>query len=221
MIRLLAVVLLGCAALLTLTPTPARSAGGDLLWQDQFDLTGGEDIARAVAVGNDRVFVVGSAQNAAGNRDFVVRAYDAKSGSLIWKDVVDVAGGEDAATAVVVADNRVIVAGTGTSAAGSSLLLLRAYAANTGELAWEDRSAFVTVNGLDADGSHVIVAGTIADSAGNTTLAVRAYIARTGVLDWQDNPSPPAGFVQFFGSARKAVAIQGRRVFVAVRYEHH
>jgi hypothetical protein len=159
------------------------------------------------------VVAVGSAQNAAGNTDFVVRAYDGKTGRLLWNDHIDVAGGDDAATAVVLDDNRVIVAGTGVDATGGRRLLLRVYVAKTGQLAWQDRPPFATVNGLAADGSHVVVAGTITDLAGNPRLAVRAYIAKSGVLDWQDRPAPPVGFVHFAGASR-GVTIQDQRVFV-------
>jgi len=91
---------------------------------------------------------VGSAQNAAGNNDFIVRAHDAKTGRLLWQDLVDVAGGDDAATAVVLHDDRVFVVGRGMDATGGHRLLLRAYNAKSGELAWEDRSPLATVDGL-------------------------------------------------------------------------
>ena len=218
MIRLLALAatLFGLllASTTLFTDTRAYAAGGDLLWQDHFDLAAGEDVARAVAAGNGRVVAVGSAQNAAGNSDFLVRCYDAKTGALLWKDIVDVAGGDDVATSVVVDDNRVIVAGTGIDATGGRRLLLRVYVAQTGQLAWEDRPPFISVGGLAADGPRVVVAGTSADAAGNSRLAVRAYNAKSGVLDWQDNPPPPSGFVEFNGAIR-GVAVHDERVFVA------
>jgi hypothetical protein len=211
MIRLLA--LLGCACLLTVASAHAGTDAGHLLWQDHFDLAGGEDVARAVAAGHGRVVVVGSAQNAASDSDFVVRAYDVKTGTLLWKDLVDVAGGDAAATAVVLDGERVIVAGTAVDATGGNRLILRAYIAKTGELAWEDRPPFATVNGLAVGGSHVVVTGTITDLAGNPRLVVRAYDAKSGVLDWQDEPAPPPGYDRFSGASR-GVTIHGQRVFV-------
>jgi hypothetical protein len=211
MLRLLALALLACATLLP--SAPANAAGGKLLWQDHFDLAGGEDVARAVAAGNGRVVVVGSVQNAAGNSDFLVRTYDAKTGKLLWKDLVDVAGGDDAATAVVLDGDLVVVVGRGVDATGGHRLLLRAYNGKSGKLAWEDRSPLASVDGLTMAGAHVVVVGTTTDLAGNPRLAVRAYVAKTGVLDWQDHPAPPPGYAQFSGATR-GVAAQGHRVFV-------
>jgi hypothetical protein len=213
MIRLFALALIACACLLPTSPAHARTDAGDLLWQDRFDLAGGEDIARAVAAANGRVVVVGSAQNAAGNSDFVVRAYDAKSGALLWKDRVDVAGGDDAATAVVLDDDRVIVAGTGIDPTGGSRLLLRVYIAKNGQLAWEDRPGIVAFNGLAADGAHVVVAVTTTDSTGNPQLVVRAYVAKNGIIGWQDQPQTPIGYGGL-GGATRGVIIHGQRAFV-------
>ena len=92
MTRRVPAVLFGC--LLTLAAPQvliapevwAGTAAGDLLWQDQVDFAGGADVALAVAADAGRVVAVGSAQNHAGNTDFVVRAYDGKTGALLWKD---------------------------------------------------------------------------------------------------------------------------------------
>jgi hypothetical protein len=170
MMRRLIITLFGCACLFTASATFAGTDAGDLLWQDHFDLADREDIASAVAAGFGSVVTVGSAQNAAGNSDFVARAYDAKTGALLWKDLLDVAGGDDAATAVVLDGERVIVAGTGVDATGSNRLVLRAYIAKTGKLAWEDRPPLSSFNGLAVGGSRVLVAGTTTDSSGNVDL---------------------------------------------------
>jgi outer membrane protein assembly factor BamB len=207
------------ASTLLFTDTRAHAAGGDLLWEDHFDLAARQDVAQAVAAGDGRVVAAGFAQNAAGDKDFLVRCYDAETGALLWKDVVDVAGRDDVAASVAVYDDRVIVAGTAIAATGGTRLLLRVYVAQTGELAWEDRPASAVVGGLAAHHSRVVVAGTSADAAGNPRLAVRAYILESGVLDWEDNPPPPSGFVRFIGpsvgGSGRGVAVHGQRVFVA------
>src|SRR5262245_46774382 len=99
-IRIVALVLVGCGLLFGASAVEARTNAGQLLWQDVFDRAGGQDVARAVAAGHGRVVVVGDTQNSAGNGDFLVRSYDASTGTLLWKDIVDVAGGDDVATAV-------------------------------------------------------------------------------------------------------------------------
>src|SRR5687767_6215101 len=98
MLRFLASIV--CLALLSSAPAYARTEGGDLLWQDQHDFAGGEDIAMAMAAADGRVVVVGSVQAMDGGTDLMVRAYDGKSGALLWDDQVDRDGGDDKAVAV-------------------------------------------------------------------------------------------------------------------------
>jgi hypothetical protein len=212
MIRLLALALLGCFALLAV-PAHARTEGGDLLWQAQFDLAGGVDRALAVAASHGRVVAVGSAQNEDGNTDFLVRTYNAKTGALLWTDRIDIAQASDTATAVVLDGDRVIVGGTGTDASGSNRVLLRAYVAKSGELAWEDRSPLATLDALDMAGSHVVVTGTTTALTGQPRLLVRVYVAKSGVLKWQDQPLPPLGYDRFDG-ARRGATIHGQKLFV-------
>ena len=102
----------------------AQAAGGDLLWEDQFDKAGGGEAAAAIAVEKGRVFAAG-----ADDGDFLVRAYDAKTGALLWEDRFDKAGGSDEAKAIVVEKGRVFAAGQGTNAAGNLDFLVRAYKA--------------------------------------------------------------------------------------------
>jgi hypothetical protein len=217
--RLLLSLVLGFILVPTLTAAAARTDRGELLWEDHFDGANGEDVARAVAAGNGRVFAVGSAGEAAGNTDFVVRAYDAKTGRLLWTDRVDLGESSDGATAVVLDGDRVIVAGTGVDGTGANRLLLRAYDAKTGELEWEDRPTLATFNGLAVAGRHAVVAGTVIGPTGHGRLVVRGYIAKTGALAWQDQPSPPAGYDSFsgtgFGLASRGVVIHRRTAFVA------
>jgi outer membrane protein assembly factor BamB len=213
MIRRLVPVVLGCVLLLATSSAWAKTDGGDLLWQDQLDFAGGPDAALAVAAGQGRVVAVGAAQNAAGNSDFLVRVYEAKGGTLIWKDRVDVGGANDTATAVVLDGDHVVVAGTSVDPAGNSRLLLRTYLAKTGTLVWEDRSVLLILNGLDVSGSRVLITGTTTTPAGVSRLLVRAYVAKTGVLAWQDRPAPPPGYDTFNGPPR-GLTVRGRTAFV-------
>ena len=63
----------GCTSLLV---TEAPGAGGKLLWEDQVDKGGGFDQALAITAHGNWVFAAGFGQNAAGNSEFLVRAYD-------------------------------------------------------------------------------------------------------------------------------------------------
>jgi len=197
---------------------PAHPAGGDLLWQDQFDLAGGQDVAKAVASSNGRVVVVGSAQNGAGNSVFVVRAYDPEHGTLLWEDRVDPEGGNGQATAVVMDNQRVVVLGQGVDAMGNSRTLIRAYVAETGELAWADHwpAPQFGQGGLALQGGHVVTAGLGVDASGNRRVLVRAYAKKSGALAWEDEWAPPVGG-EWIGTA-KTVAIEHGQAFVAATY---
>src|SRR5256885_580381 len=106
-------------------------------------------------------------------------------GDLLWEDRIDLAGGVFIQTAIAAAHNRVVAVGNSVGTADNSALAVRAYAADTGALLWEDRlktgSATVVMNGL-----WVIVTGVTVDDAGHRHGVVRAYVARTGELIWQD-----------------------------------
>ena len=106
-------------------------------------------------------------------------------GDLLWEDRIDLAGGIFIQTAIAAAHNRVVAVGNSVGTADNNALAVRAYAADTGALLWEDRlttgSATVVMNGL-----WVIVTGVTLDDAGHRHGVVRAYVARTGELIWQD-----------------------------------
>lgn len=215
MYRPLALALLACATLLAI-PVSSRGDGGDLLWQDQFDLAGGEDLASAVAAAGGRVVVVGGATNTAGNSDFLVRAYRADGGTLLWKALVNVAGGVESALAVVMDDQRVVVAGSTREEIFSNTpsALIRAYVAKTGALAWTDGWPGPFEIGLAMAGSRTVAAGRFVDVAGVEHLLVRAYVTKTGAIAWEALPQLPAGYSGANVHSR-AVAVLGRRAFVA------
>jgi outer membrane protein assembly factor BamB len=194
-------------------PANARTVGGDLLWQNQVNLIAGEVIAQTIAAGNGRVATVGSAQNVDGNSDLLVRVYEAATGVALWEDRVDVEGGDDGATAVVVEGSRLIVGGSSVDGTGTSQLILRAYTAKTGVMEWEARSLQDLLIGLAVAGTRVLVTGSTTNLSGSPSLFVRAYIARSGELDWEnDQPILPQGYDQF--SLAPQVAVHGQRVFL-------
>src|SRR5262249_51557814 len=123
---------------------------GALVWKDLFHPTAFDD-ALSVAVDRGRIFVSGfTFEIPARLRHFAVRAYDARTGSLLWQDVVPgfIRGffGGDAAAKVVAGGNRVLAAGVITDASGYHFAV-RAYQATTGALLWTD--VVDTGNGLD------------------------------------------------------------------------
>lgn len=203
--RLLALALLGFTIL---APSPARADGGDLLWQDQFDLAGGRDHALAIAATNARVVAVGSATTTDGNTDWVVRAYDAQGGALLWTDRL---GAADSATAVVMDNQRVVVTGHNFDAATASFRTrIRAYVTKTGAVAWEDGWSERFAIGLAMGSERTVVAGAFVNAADVPQFRVRAYVTKSGAVAWNDESSPvPTGYVAGLFSVRGVVVRDG------------
>jgi glucose dehydrogenase len=162
---------------------------GAVLWEERLDLGGGPDLARTVAARGGRVFAAGRGTNAAGNLDFLVRAYDARTGELLWHDQADGAGGDDAATALAVKGGHVFAAGpvSGEDAtcvtvgSGSCLFTVRAYAGTTGALLWENRRANAGGNDFPVEvgvaNRRVFAVGRVTNASGGADYVVRALEA--------------------------------------------
>ena len=168
----------------------ASGAGGDLVWEDQVDKAGGADGVNALAVEAGQVFAAGFGTNAAGDQDFLLRAYHATDGALVWEDRVDQAGFDDTAFALTVGEGRVFAAGSGQRAAGNEDFLVRAYDAKSGALLWEDQvdkaGGFDGVNALAVERGRLFAAGFVTNAAGNFDAFLRAYEAESGALLWED-----------------------------------
>ena len=214
MLRFLA--LIGCLMLLTTAPVHARTDGGDLLWQDQLDFAGGDDIGMAVAAAGGRVAVVGSAHTARGDADAVVRAYNAKSGELLWRDQVGDASAEDKAVAVAMNAQRIVVAAQMAGGSGLGQLVVRSYDPKKGTVDWEVRSPAADVTGLAMDDGRVVVTGAVEATGGGQVPFIRVYSAKRGTLLWA-NESLPAGHALLHRSyqyVNRAVALHGDTAFV-------
>jgi hypothetical protein len=190
------------------------SHAGALLWEDRPDASGFEQ-AFSVATRGDDVYVAGFVWNPRGRRDFLVRALDARTGTLAWQDQMD-KGSDEFASGVVMDHGRLFVSGTTLRPDTGYDWILRAYRANTGELLWEDtfdhvgRSDFSRGTALAVGGGLVFLGGygTNAQDAGdfNTDWIVRAHDASSGALVWQDTIR---GF-----SLAYTVAYESGRLFV-------
>jgi outer membrane protein assembly factor BamB len=181
----------------------ARS--GRLRWQDALDDPMADHEVRQLAVDGGRLFaaVFSSGPVDGGGSDWLVRAYDASGGGLLWQDRVD-DGPLDEAVAAAASEGRVFAVGALDT--GQPSFAVRAYQAANGTLVWEDR---VPASG-PADGARAVVAASgrvfaLGDIAG--TLALRAYDAASGALAWSASAAGPAGTIR--------LAAAGGRVFVA------
>jgi len=162
---------------------------GTLLWQDLYNLAGIEDsVSAAISISGGRVYAVGNSTSgidAGVTHDFLVRAYDADTGVLLWQDNFHGAGFRgNAALAVDSGEHRgkaVYVAGVTTSAPHDTQFVVRAYETETGVLLWKDEISRPGQNGafeVVVEGDRVYAAGrliNITDTTGN--LFIRAYDA--------------------------------------------
>jgi glucose dehydrogenase len=151
---------------------------GALLWEDQVDNAGNDDVAWKVAVGRRRVFVAGSTSDGA-NQEWLIRAYDAGSGHLAWERRK--AGGLP--TAIAVGEDQVFVGGLATTN-GISHRLLASYDAKTGKLLWRDKTGSGPI-------SDIVVAESRVFASGSRENLLRSYEARTGELLWEDKTAIP------------------------------
>ena len=159
-----------------------------LLWEDRS--VPGE--AHACEEHRGKLFAVGTTQSSATGFDFSIRAYDARTGVLLWEDRFD--GGAavaDIANSLSVAGGQLYVVGTIQHTAGDNDLLIRRYDPNTGALIWHqvfagpagEQDGGIAV----AIGRHrVFVAGFAVHVPGVSQWAVQAYRASTGELVWSD-----------------------------------
>src|SRR5256885_334757 len=173
---------------------------GGLLWQDQpFDVPDFTSFANAIAAADGRVYVAGRLQGAQAF-DILVRAYDGKTGCLLWQGLFDLAGLDDFAQAITIDKGHVYVGGVGTlrrprpGDPGSTAFLVLAFDAEDGRLLWQNSSEpgggpqLNTVTSITVDNELVYAAGRHNDDS-----LVRAYDGDTGVLLWQDQ-AHAAGF---------------------------
>jgi len=184
---------------------------GTLLWNDQFDNGGGASEARAVAVKNRQIFVVGLGKNSKGAFEWIVRAYRAQTGTLLWEDRFDNGGGLNDALTIAVNKSRIFVAGVGNSADGIFEWIVRAYDPRTGSLVWND--AFELGGGgrafaLATQGARVFVGGLGRTADDALIWVARAYNAKSGALLWSDQFENGGDW----GDVR-AVATKGSRSF--------
>jgi outer membrane protein assembly factor BamB len=181
----------------------ARS--GALRWQDLFDSGGIFAEVNGIAVRRDGsgrllAFAVGRGTRSNGNNQWIVRAYDAKSGALLWQDVLSSGVFNDPES--VTTDGQHVFAGgfTTDNTMNSRHFTVRAYDALSGTLLWQDRvaSGMQGFAGGDAavqvatEGSQLVAAGVITDTNG-FHFAVRTYDTVTGTLLWADLVNTGAG----------------------------
>ncbi len=89
-------------------------------------------------LGDERLVTAGLGIKTADDSSFILRSYDAETGSLIVEDEFELSVDEDSAAAIESGGGRVYAVGSGLNSEGKLSLLVRAYEAWTGKLLWED-----------------------------------------------------------------------------------
>jgi hypothetical protein len=188
---------------------------GDLRWRDRLD-KGSDDFASGVATDENRVFVSGNFFVPGHGYDWIVRAYEAGNGTLLWESVFDFAGKDDVCrgTALALAEGMLYLGGYVYNTDGNQDWLVRAYDTSSGDLVWQDQrdvGGFSDgVRELIVKNGSLFVAGWGHTSVGNAV--VRAYDAKTGGILW-DHSTPGEAPVNTFAPE---IEVEENRVFVGV-----
>ncbi len=157
---------------------------GMLLWSDSYDSDGGADVAFDVDVAGDVVVATGAGGPAPFLDNMLTRAYDTTTGTLLWSDEHDVAGGSDVAWAVDISGGVAVIAGTSIENNNHDWIV-RAHDLTSGVLFWQERLDVSA--GLDQawdvthfDGMTFVVGDTQEAGTGSAGThsdgTVRAYI---------------------------------------------
>lgn len=169
---------------------------GAVQWEDKFTYGNLYAGVTHLAVERDEhgrslLYAVGRAVEPDFTTAWYVRAYDAKTGALVWNNVFHPTYFDDALS-VAVKHGRIFVSGfTFDLSTFLRHFTVRAYEAGSGTLLWQDivPGGLQGFQGSDAaqqvvvEGDRVLAAGVITDTVGYH-FAVRAYQATTGNLMW-------------------------------------
>ncbi len=194
-----------------LEPLEDRVVPSQLAWEDQLDLSNFEQ-AFSVAPLNDQVFVSGFTSNANFDRDFLIRAYDVRTGELHWQDQVD-KGSDEFASGVITDENRVFVSGNVYIPGRGYDWIVRAYEAGSGALLWESvvdfaaKDDFCRGTAFAVENGTLFLGGYVTNAQGNLDWAVRAYHSSSGQAAWEN-------FVDIGDDFVRSLSADEGRVFV-------
>jgi hypothetical protein len=178
---------------------------------DHIDSPNLDTAAWSVAVAGGRVFVAGTTRASDGSTpaDSFLRAYNARSGALLWHTTLP----HVTAYVLKVRGDRAIVAGlavVGAAGSATNRSYIGAFGVESGTLLWEDQGVSSgSFNNISVDGDHVVATGRF------DALILRVYNASTGARMWETRQMAPSGFADFsvvVASNGKTVYLGGSRV---------
>jgi outer membrane protein assembly factor BamB len=194
----------------------AYDAGtGARLWDDLVGLPPHTiDYLTATEVEGQVYLVAGRTGSLLPGSPFVVRAYNARTGALVWQDSLP---DSDGATVVAADHHRVFAGGTRFEQRG---FLVRAYDRRDGRVIWQDSFSGGDINfmtGIALHRGRLIVSGfstslfpAPADEGANFGSFVKAYDPKTGTVLWEQTP-----FDIGRGFLNLSLAVARNSVFVA------
>lgn len=165
---------------------------GGMLWNDVVDLGVGFAEGYSVAVSDVMVYAAGQGRTETGQDLFLVVAYHAQTGEMVWFDAFGNGGGENAALDIEATSEGIYAVGYVENSTGIKELFLRAYSPDDGNVLFEDiynrggRDA--TASEVVADDGSIFVVGIANDDAGSFKSILRSY-GENGTLLWNHESS--------------------------------
>ncbi len=197
---------------------------GKHLWTRRYNGPGNssdEPFAIALSPDGSTVFVTGQSIGAALDFDYATVAYNASTGTMLWKNRYDGKGhGTDSARGVTVSGTggSVFVTGYSLGASGGNNYATEAIDAPTGGRLWvstyngpANLDDFASGIGASPDGSKVFVNGSTANGGGTYDYATVGYDAATGTQLWANTQTSG----NTYGLTKSlAVSPDGNSVFI-------
>ena len=178
---------------------------GALLWQEQFNLAGGNDTANALVVGGEQVFVAGVSQIGPENpdpnamqpdTDMMVLARAQETGALLWQKQFDLEQdnvGSDNPIDIDADTSQVYIAAEGATARGDMDAVVMALDPLTGDPRWQNQFDLEQDNTGDDDAraivvnlDRVVVSWRGETARGDRDTVVMALDPLTGAIRWQN-----------------------------------
>jgi PQQ-like domain len=160
---------------------------GRVLWENVIDKGDKiDDIAWAVCIDGDEVFVAGTSNVIGETRNMIVRGYNASTGQLLW----EIRRPGISPTAITARLGRLFVAGS-----TNSNIFLAAFKQSNGRLIWEDTRLAGSLVDVQVEDHRVVAVGT--SSRGSL---VRVYQSANGRVIWQHRSTPDLGFQEYLSA---------------------
>lgn len=159
-------------------------------WSEMYDESGSEDVARAVATRGKTAVTVGWLTSGDTDLDAHIRAYDTRSGRVLFTDTYDHEGFEDRALAVAILGKLAFAAIRSTVEGGDFRVVVRAYDLKSGLALWtrsiDAPGVLAEPRAIAATANRVVVTGVLENGDGELNFFVQAWDAKTGTIAFSE-----------------------------------